>query len=77
MKKPYRNPTPGDIVEIVFNGKIEKGVLLESHDIGVLLLKLNNGYNIGFKKEDISEIKIIQKINSGRPSNKLQQGNME
>jgi len=62
MKKPYRNPEPGDRVEIISDGKVKnEGVLLESHERGVLLLKLGNGYNIGLKKEDIKEIKIIER----------------
>jgi len=61
MKKPFAKLNPGDSVEVVVNGKSEKGVLLESHDKGILLLKLKNGYNTGFKKEDIFEIKIIEK----------------
>ena len=62
MKKPYRNPEPGDRVEIVSDGKVKnEGVMLESHERGVLLLKLGNGYNIGLKKEDIKEIKIIER----------------
>ncbi|MEK6859516.1 MAG: Glu-tRNA(Gln) amidotransferase subunit GatD [Nanoarchaeota archaeon] len=60
-KKPFKNPCPGDKIEIIINGKSEKGILLESHEIGVLMLKLDNGYNIGFKKEDVSEIKILEK----------------
>ncbi|MBT4135630.1 Glu-tRNA(Gln) amidotransferase subunit GatD [archaeon] len=60
MKKPYKKPEPGDKVEISINGKNEIGILLESHDRGVLLLKLDNGYNVGFKKEDISEIKVVE-----------------
>ena len=61
MKKPYRKPEPGDFVEVKINDKIEKGKYLESHDRGILLLKLDNGYNIGLKKEDISEIKVVEK----------------
>lgn len=61
MKKPYKHPQPGDKIEAIIGGKIERGVLLESHDSGILLLKLNNGYNLGLKKEDISEMKIIEK----------------
>ena len=74
-KKPYPSPdmgfqkkkiaisklSPGDLVEVKINDKIEKGKYLESHDRGVLLLKLDNGYNIGLKREDISEIKVIEK----------------
>ncbi|MFA5855738.1 MAG: Glu-tRNA(Gln) amidotransferase subunit GatD [Candidatus Pacearchaeota archaeon] len=59
-KKPFKNPKPGDKIEVIINGKSEIGILLDSHEVGVLLLKLDNGYNIGLKKEDISEIKIIE-----------------
>ncbi len=61
MRRSFKAPEPGDKVEIIVNRKKETGVLLESHDSGILLLKLSNGYNIGFKKEDISEIKILEK----------------
>jgi glutamyl-tRNA(Gln) amidotransferase subunit D len=61
MKKPFRAPEPGDKVQVIVEGKSEEGNLLESHDSGILLLKLSSGYNIGFKKEDISEIKLIEK----------------
>jgi glutamyl-tRNA(Gln) amidotransferase subunit D len=61
MKKPYRKPEPGDEIELIINRKKEKGKYLESHDRGILLMKLDSGYNIGLKKEDISEIKILKK----------------
>ena len=60
MKKPFKKPEPGDLVEIKINDKVEKGKYLESHDRGVVLLKLDSGYNIGLKKEDISEIKVVE-----------------
>lgn len=61
MKKPYKKPEPGDKIEIIFRDKksSEKGVLLESYDRGVLLLKLDSGYNLGIKKEDISEVRKV------------------
>jgi len=61
MKKPFLKPEPGDLVEIKINDKIETGKYLESHDQGVVLLKLESGYNIGLKKENIQEIKTIKK----------------
>ncbi len=61
MKQPYKKPEPGDKVEITINNKNEQGILLESHDTGILLLKQPNGYNIGFKKTDVSEIKLLEK----------------
>ncbi|MBT4165436.1 Glu-tRNA(Gln) amidotransferase subunit GatD [archaeon] len=61
MKKPFKKPEPGDKVEITLENGKEIGVLLESHDRGVLLLKLGSGYNLGFKKEDVSEIVVLEK----------------
>ncbi len=72
VKKPKTlTPEAGDKIEIRINNKTEKGVLLDSHDRGVLLLKLDNGYNIGLKKEDISEIKIIEKKKDEKKKEKL------
>ena len=61
MKKPFRKPEPGDKVEIILGREKKQGILLESYDRGILLLKLDSGYNIGFKKEDISEIRVVEK----------------
>ncbi len=62
MIKTQNVPQAGDRVKVsVEGGRIEKGILLDSHDRGVLLLKLDNGYNIGLKKEDIFEINVIKK----------------
>ncbi len=52
---------PGDIVEIKTIKETIQGTLLESHEPGILLLKLKSGYNIGILKEDAHEIKLIKK----------------
>ncbi|MFA5174072.1 MAG: Glu-tRNA(Gln) amidotransferase subunit GatD [Candidatus Pacearchaeota archaeon] len=64
MKK-LKNPEPGDKVLVASGNKKEIGTLLDSHDAGVLLLKLPSGYNIGLKKEDISKIEILEKKVAG------------
>ncbi|MFA7707439.1 MAG: Glu-tRNA(Gln) amidotransferase subunit GatD [Candidatus Pacearchaeota archaeon] len=61
MKKSFKKPEPGDEIEVVVSNKRERGLLLESPDNRILLLKLNKGYNIGLKKEDISEIQVLNK----------------
>ena len=61
-KKPYKQPVPGDKIEVLIKGKTETGTLLEQSDPGILLLKLPNGYNIGLKKEEITELKLIEHI---------------
>jgi len=63
MKKLHKKPEPGDKIEVIIVGKEknQEGILLESHDPGVLLLKLDSGYNIGLKKEDIREIRVLKR----------------
>ena len=58
------NAKPGDLVEVHLDRIIYEGVLLESPDSekGILLLKLGTGYNLGFNKKDILEIKKIQEV---------------
>lgn len=52
----------GDLVEVHFGKVIYEGILLESpkSEKGIVLLKLENGYNIGFNKKEILKIVRIQ-----------------
>jgi len=61
MKKT--NAKPGDLVEVHLSRQIYEGFLLESpeDEKGIILLKLGTGYNIGFKKKDVLEIKVLEK----------------
>ena len=54
---------PGDYVEIHLTKLIYEGILLESPETekGIVLLKLDSGYNIGFNKKDISKIEVLKK----------------
>ncbi|MBU0958850.1 MAG: Glu-tRNA(Gln) amidotransferase subunit GatD [Nanoarchaeota archaeon] len=54
---------PGDRVEVHLSKVIYGGILLESpeDEKGIVLLKLDSGYNIGLNKKDIIEIKRIKK----------------
>lgn len=54
---------PGDYVEIHLTKLIYEGILLESSEAekGIVLLKLDSGYNIGFNKKDILKIEILKK----------------
>ena len=51
----------GDYVSVKLAREDIKGVLLESYDKSVVLLKLESGYNIGIPKENIFDIKVIRK----------------
>lgn len=56
-----QNVKSGDRVEIHLTKVIYEGILLESPETekGIVLLKLDSGYNIGFNKKDVLEIKLI------------------
>lgn len=67
----------GDTIKLYLKDKSEKeGVLMPSHNSDALILKLKNGYNIGFKKTEIKKIEVIKKNSSKEiklkehPSNK-------
>jgi len=64
-QKPQKGKTPetGDRVEIHLTKEIYEGKFLETpeSETGIVLLKLDNGYNIGFNKKDVSEIKVLEK----------------
>ncbi|RLG16428.1 Glu-tRNA(Gln) amidotransferase GatDE subunit D [Candidatus Pacearchaeota archaeon] len=53
----------GDYVEISLMKKDYQGVLLEvpKEEKGIILLKLDSGYNIGFKKKDVLDMRILEK----------------
>ena len=57
-------PNPGDYVEVHLTRQIYEGVLLESPESekGIILLKLDSGYNLGLRKKDILNIKVIKKV---------------
>jgi len=51
----------GDRVEIHLSKEIYEGFLLESEDSGIVMIKLDNGYNIGFNKSEVLKIELIKK----------------
>lgn len=62
----------GDEISIKLkNRKEEKGILLESHEAGIVLLKLKSGYNVGIKKRDINQIKILKKAEKEKEEEKI------
>lgn len=52
---------PGDKVSLRTLTKTWEGHILESHDPQVLLLKLNSGYNIGIREDEVLDAKILEK----------------
>ncbi len=57
------NANAGDRVEVHLTRIIYEGILLETPggETGIVLLKLDSGYNIGFNKKEVLEIKLLKK----------------
>ena len=53
------NAKPGDRVSVLMIKKEYRGTLLETprDEKGIILLKLDSGYNIGIREEDILDVK--------------------
>src|SRR3989344_251428 len=56
------NFQPGDYVKLRLALKEVEGRVLENHEPGILLLKLNNGYNIGINRENILGGRVLRKF---------------
>jgi glutamyl-tRNA(Gln) amidotransferase subunit D len=52
----------GNKVEIEKGKEVFEGILLPSSEGGSVLLKLENGYNIGFNKKEIVKLRVLEKI---------------
>ena len=50
----------GEKVKLTTLKEQVEGTILESPDSNIILLKLNSGYNIGIKKDDIRDIMILE-----------------
>ena len=54
----------GDIIQIIKNKDVSKGVLMPHHEFSdedIITIKLKNGYNIGIAIDQNTEIKLIEK----------------
>lgn len=67
----------GDYVEIHLTRLIYEGILLESpeNEKGIVLLKLDSGYNIGFNKKDILKIVVLKKFKNKEEEIELKKDN--
>jgi len=51
----------GDIVEIKTDKEMYEGILLESYDNSIYLIKQESGYNIGVEKAKVKSVKVMGK----------------
>lgn len=52
---------PGDKVRITHKKEVLDGTLMPSPNEKTIIIKLDNGYNLGLEKKDVQEIKVISK----------------
>ncbi|MBI2134752.1 Glu-tRNA(Gln) amidotransferase subunit GatD [Candidatus Woesearchaeota archaeon] len=55
------NAKPGDRVKIITKDEIREGILMPNQETGSVIIKLDNGYNIGIDSKKINEIKVVEK----------------
>ena len=52
---------PGDRVKVITLDDIKEGILIPNEETDSVVIKLDNGYNIGIDKKNVKEIKVIEK----------------
>ena len=53
-------PQPGDKVKVTTKKSTEEGIFMPTPDKNTIIIKLNTGYNLGFEKKDVTEIKVLE-----------------
>jgi glutamyl-tRNA(Gln) amidotransferase subunit D len=56
-----KNANIGDRIRIKLAKEDIEGLLLESYEAGIVLVKLDSGYNIGVSRDNILDIKVLKK----------------
>ena len=52
---------PGDRVRVIASDEIREGVLMPNEETDSVVIKIDNGYNIGIDRKRIKEIKVVEK----------------
>lgn len=64
---------PGDKVIVQLSQRVVSGIVLQSHDSSIVLLKLESGYNIGIPKDHVMGFKIVKKAEKAKEINETKQ----
>ncbi len=60
-KSEKKKPEAGDKVKVKLAKETIEGVLLDSYESGIYLIKLKSGYNIGLTKQEVLDIELVEK----------------
>jgi len=56
-----KDANAGDLIRVKTAKEEIEGILIESYEPGVVLVKLSSGYNIGISRDNILDIRVIKK----------------
>ncbi len=56
-----KDASAGDLIRVKTAKEEIDGILIESYEPGVVLVKLSSGYNIGISRDNILDIKVVKK----------------
>ena len=59
---------PGDRVKVTTDDEIKEGVLMPNEETDSVVVKLDNGYNIGIERKKVKEIKVIEQYKAKEKS---------
>jgi len=70
---------PGDYVEVHLTKLIYEGILLESpeNEKGIVLLKLDSGYDIGFNRKDVLKIVLVKKAKEKKEETEMKKDSLK
>src|SRR3989338_8530759 len=63
----------GDYVSIKTASEEIKGIILESYEKGIILVKLDSGYNIGLAQENIKSVRLLKKSDRKQEAREIKQ----
>lgn len=61
---------PGDRIKVITKDEIKEGILMPNQETSAVVIKLDNGYNIGIDNKKIKEIKVMEKYTARETSQK-------
>ena len=57
----------GDSVKVITAGEIRRGILMPNEETDSVVIKLDNGYNVGIDKKSVKEIKVEDTNKTEKP----------
>jgi glutamyl-tRNA(Gln) amidotransferase subunit D len=61
---------PGDRIKVITKDEIKQGILMPNQETDSVVIKLDNGYNVGINKKKVKEIKVVEKYKEKTSSSK-------